>query len=77
MTEQRKKPYVVEEQPGNKAICSCGRSENLPYCDGAHARENTGKSPAVVKVEDAKTVAWCGCGASDNFPYCDGSHSRL
>ena len=75
MTHQEA-PYVVHEQPGRKAWCSCGESENQPYCDGSHSRKNTGKRPLVVEIEAPKTVAWCGCKRSAKAPYCDGSHAR-
>ncbi len=70
-------PYVIQEQPGKKAWCACGESENQPYCDGSHKRKNTGMSPIVVEITEAKTVAWCGCKKSGNKPYCDGTHSKL
>ena len=70
-------PYVKDETPGKKAWCSCGESENQPYCDGSHSRKPTGKTPMVVEVTEAKKVAWCGCRKSGNLPYCDGSHSKL
>ena len=70
-------PYVINEQPRKAAWCSCGESENQPYCDGSHARKNTGKQPIVVELTEAKTVAWCGCKQSGNKPYCDGTHSKL
>ena len=70
------KPMVIDETPGKKAYCQCGLSENLPYCDGAHSRNNTGLSPIVVEVEAAGKKAVCRCGGSDNLPWCDGTHSR-
>lgn len=76
MSERQQAPYVVDETAGKKAICACGQSANMPYCDGAHARENTGKTPSVVTLDADKRVAWCGCGKSANFPYCDGAHNR-
>ncbi|MEE3200157.1 MAG: CDGSH iron-sulfur domain-containing protein [Planctomycetota bacterium] len=71
----QKTPCVIDEEPGKKAWCTCGRSGNQPYCDGAHA--GTGMAPLVVEIEEAKTVAWCGCKRTCNPPYCDGSHSQL
>lgn len=73
----QKLPYVMEEQPGEKHWCACGKSENQPYCDGSHERLNTGMTPITVTIETAKKVAWCGCKESKNKPYCDGTHSRL
>ncbi len=73
----QKAPFVVDEQPGRKAWCACGHSGKQPYCDGAHARNNTGMSPVVVEVAEGKKIAWCGCKHSKNKPYCDGSHRTL
>ncbi len=72
---ERKKPYILEEEPGTKAYCACARSGNIPYCDGTH--QGTDKKPFVVMIEDKKTVAICGCGESENLPYCDGSHATI
>lgn len=74
---ERKTPYVVKEEPGEKYWCACGKSTNQPYCDGSHSRLNTGKTPIRVVIEHAKQVAWCGCRQSGNAPYCDGTHSKL
>ena len=73
----QKGPYVVEEEPGKKAWCACGRSQNQPYCDGSHARENTGIEPVVVEITEKKKVAWCGCKQTGNPPFCDGTHAKL
>lgn len=73
----QKRPYVVEEQSGRKFWCACGQSQKQPYCDGSHARLNTGISPIKVELAEGKRVAWCGCKHSNNKPYCDGSHARL
>lgn len=76
MTKQNS-PHVVDEQPGKKAWCACGESEKQPYCDGSHARKNTGMQPIPIEISEAKKVAWCGCKQSNNKPYCDGSHAKL
>lgn len=70
-------PHYVEETPGIKYYCTCGESENKPYCDGSHDRKNTGKSPKEFVVEKAKRMAICDCGHTGNSPFCDGSHSKL
>jgi len=69
-------PIVIEETPGKKAYCACGLSENLPYCDGAHNREQTGLSPFVCEIADAGKKAICQCHRSANMPFCDGSHKN-
>ena len=71
------RPIVLDESPGKKAYCQCGLSENLPYCDGSHARNQTGLAPIVVEVPDAGKKAICQCHQSANKPWCDGTHSRL
>ena len=73
----QKNPYVSEVQPGKKAWCACGHSEKQPFCDGSHARLNTGIEPIRVELKETKKVAWCGCKHSGNKPYCDGSHAKL
>ncbi len=71
----QKAPYVMQVEPGTYAWCSCGKSSNQPYCDGAH--QGSGMNPVIEKVEEAKTVAWCGCKHSANAPFCDGAHSKM
>jgi len=72
-----KSPIVIEETAGKKAYCLCGHSQNLPYCDGSHAREGTGCAPIVVDVEADGKKAICQCHQSATLPWCDGTHSRL
>ncbi|MCH8808016.1 MAG: CDGSH iron-sulfur domain-containing protein [Planctomycetes bacterium] len=70
-------PIVIEETPGKKAYCQCGWSENLPYCDGSHARMDTGAAPIVCELTEGGKKAICQCHQSANLPWCDGTHSRL
>ncbi len=67
-------PIVVEEAPGKKAYCTCGWSEKLPYCDGAHHRMQTGCTPIVCELSEAGKKAVCQCHRSGNMPWCDGTH---
>ncbi|MFQ5483195.1 MAG: CDGSH iron-sulfur domain-containing protein [Nitrospinaceae bacterium] len=73
----QKSPHVVEETPGTKHYCTCGESENKPYCDGSHETKNTGKQPREFEIKEPRRVAICDCGHSGNSPFCDGTHSTL
>jgi CDGSH-type Zn-finger protein len=57
------------------AWCSCGLSDNQPFCNGAHAGSNF--SPTIMKETEDKNVYLCTCKKSSNPPYCDGSHSKI
>jgi CDGSH-type Zn-finger protein len=69
------RPYVVQEEPGTKYWCACGRSKNQPYCDGSHA--GTSFTPVKHEITEKRYVAWCGCKRTADRPICDGAHSKL
>ena len=78
MTEPKivdKKPVVMTLEPGNHYWCSCGLSDNQPFCNGAH--KGTGLTPVAFEVTEAKQVALCLCKNTQNAPFCDGSHAKL
>ena len=79
MTEPRhgNRPLVIEETTGKKAYCQCGLSAKLPYCDGTHAREDTGVTPIICDVDSPGAKAICQCHRSGSLPWCDGTHSTL
>jgi len=60
------------EEGKTYAWCSCGLSENQPWCNGAHA--DTSFQPKVFKAEESKQAAMCTCKLTKNPPFCDGSH---
>ena len=69
-------PYPVEVTAGKTYFwCSCGRSDNQPFCDGSHS--GTGFEPLKHTAETDGTVFFCGCKATGKAPLCDGSHSKL
>ncbi len=68
-------PEMIDIEAGkNYAWCSCGMSENQPWCNGAH--QSTEMTPFVFKLEEGKKVAMCMCKQTSNPPYCDGSHAK-
>ena len=69
------KPIVTELEPGTYYWCTCGRSENQPYCDGSHS--GTSFSPKEFTLEEKKKVALCTCKQTENGPFCDGKHKGL
>ncbi|NEO87471.1 MAG: CDGSH iron-sulfur domain-containing protein [Spirulina sp. SIO3F2] len=78
MTEPKivdKKPTVMTLEPGKYFWCSCGLSENQPFCNGAHT--GTEFTPVALEVTETKQVALCLCKNTQNVPFCDGAHARL
>lgn len=55
--------------------CSCGKSSNLPFCDGAHIGSEF--SPLSFTAKRSGKVNLCACNNTKNPPFCDGSHLKL
>ncbi len=71
----QKAPYVLDLKPGTYYWCSCGKSNNQPFCDGSH--KGSEFTPKVVEIEEKKQVALCGCKHTKTGVFCDGSHAKL
>jgi CDGSH iron-sulfur domain-containing protein 3 len=72
----QKSPNVVDVEAGKSYYwCSCGKSKNQPFCDGAHI--GTDFSPLAYIATESKTVYFCGCKQTANAPMCDGSHTKI
>ena len=56
-------------------FCTCGRSQNQPYCDGSHA--GTGFKPKPFSAEQDGDAYLCQCKHTANMPFCDGSHKQF
>ncbi|MGY8942300.1 MAG: CDGSH iron-sulfur domain-containing protein [Flavobacteriales bacterium] len=63
------------EEGKTYAWCSCGLSENQPWCNGAH--KGSGFQPKVFEAEESKQAAMCTCKFTKNPPFCDGSHRAM
>lgn len=69
------KPAVLELEPGQYFYCTCGESQNQPFCDGSH--QGTEFAPMAFEITEKKQVALCACKRTGNTPFCDGSHAQL
>ena len=72
----QKAPYAVEVEEGKKYFwCACGKSQNQPFCDGAH--QGGDFTPYSYTAESSRTLYFCGCKHTAGVPLCDGSHNAL
>lgn len=69
-------PIRVEVEKGKKyAWCTCGLSDNQPFCNGAH--KGSDFSPLVFIAEETKLVSLCTCKLTKNPGFCDGAHKSI
>ena len=67
------KPKIIELAANDNVWwCACGYSEDQPFCDGAHERNNTGMEPIEFIAKETKKYAFCTCKLSKKAPLCDG-----
>lgn len=71
----KQEPFVLDLAAGTYYFCACGKSKNLPYCDGSH--KGSDFTPYQVELKEAKKVGICRCGKSKNRPFCDGTHLTI
>lgn len=70
-------PLEVQLKAGDSVWwCSCGLSQNQPFCDGSHKADGQ-FSPVEYVAEKDGSVWFCNCKCSKNSPMCDGSHKGL
>ncbi len=75
-TIAQKAPIAIDVEAGKEYWwCSCGKSQNQPFCDGSHS--GTEFAPVPYKAEESTKVWFCACKHSAKKPLCDGSHSKL
>lgn len=64
-------PIAITLEAGTYYRCTCGKSQNLPFCDESHSGSSS--SPLEFKLKKRQKVYLCSCGLSGDQPYCDGS----
>jgi len=63
------------ETDKNYSWCTCGHSDNQPFCNGSHRKEEA-TPPLRFSVDENKDAYLCTCKLTKNPPYCDGSHNN-
>lgn len=79
----QKSPFKIEVKAGQKYFwCSCGASQNQPFCDGSHKAYKNADGTSIMKsvmfeATEDKLIYFCGCKYSKNGVICDGAHNNL
>jgi len=69
-------PARVDLEAGKDCFCcSCGRSNNQPFCNGPFV--GTGLESVKFTADKDGAAALCQCKSRANAPFCDGTHVRL
>jgi len=64
-------PIALTLESGTYYRCTCGKSQNLPFCDESHSGSDN--LPIRFTIKKREKVYICGCGLSGDQPFCDGS----
>lgn len=64
-------PIALTLEPGTYYRCTCGKSQNLPFCDGSH--QSGDSIPMKFEITEREKVYICSCGKSGKQPFCDGT----
>lgn len=63
-------PIAITLDPGIYFRCTCGQSQNLPFCDESHRGSDS--LPIRFEITERQKVYLCSCGKTANRPFCDG-----
>jgi CDGSH-type Zn-finger protein len=64
-------PIRITLEPGIYYRCTCGKSQNLPFCDGTHSSGR--QAPIRFEITAKQKVYLCTCGQTQTQPFCDQS----
>ena len=71
-----REPIVIEVEEGKSYFwCSCGKSQNQPFCDGSH--KGSDFAPTKWEATESGRKFFCTCKQSEKAPFCDGSHKKV
>mmetsp|Transcript_62094 Transcript_62094/g.72210 ORF Transcript_62094/g.72210 Transcript_62094/m.72210 type:complete len:189 (+) Transcript_62094:27-593(+) len=71
-------PYNIYLQQGKVySWCSCGISQNSPWCDQLCNWLVTRNRPVVFNVSESGYFKICQCKHSANAPFCNGTHRQV
>ncbi len=72
----QKAPFKIMVEAGKKYYwCSCGLSQNQPFCDSSH--KGSGLKSVMFEAKESKVIYFCGCKYSKNGVLCDGAHNKI
>ena len=75
VTKIRRNPYIVHLEEKKYAICTCNKSNKMPFCDGTHKGFEI--HPEIITIIKSGNYSICGCNSSKKGSYCDGTHAML
>jgi len=65
-------PLEVKLPAGKYKWCGCGKTKEVPWCDGTCK----GGKPVKFVLKKKAKVDICNCGLTKTPPFCDGSHAK-
>ena len=74
-TKLKRNPYIVYLEKKKYAICTCNKSNKMPFCDGAH--KGSELRPEIMVIAKPGRYSICGCNFNKKSSFCNGTHAML
>lgn len=68
-------PAILVLKEGDYLYCTCGYSQNQPFCDGSH--HGTKFQPTKFTIRKEREYKLCNCKLCEKGPFCDNSHLKI